>query len=241
MTKNLSNNPDVLCIVGKANKYGSGHYRRMQALMHDLEKHNLKCVIIDDEKKITCAGENLKVKMVILDKRDDNFPEPIFNQNNAVLFAVDNRGEGRKSATHIWDTLPHPDMSKPEVIKALQNFLLSPTYKVDKSKSTTAVISFTENIENITADENTLIHKPNDYSEDFNERLLNATTVYTYFGQTLFESIYLGKNIVLYGISPYHEKLARWFVNFWKFNEAAHQNLDGSGYKRLSDRILSLI
>ena len=195
--------------------------------------------------------------------------ELLEQKENYILIAVDNRGEGRVQADFIWDALPHSDMNMTEFKKSLRKVMLPLYLTKKKSQVRRSVIEITdfkdEYIKEDTesdplfvnlvqggacADERRCLplakrvgeNKYNSFIEQQEKYMIQMNqqeAVYTYFGQTLFEAIYLGKKIYLYDISPYHLALTRSFIEKWS-NIKPEYYLDGKGISRLVQLITAL-
>lgn len=255
MTRQLTENENaqVLILTNKGGEYGLGHYNRMSHLRDHLEKLKIKSdlVLLDDwdsEKgRLEQKGlENYKV--VALDSRDDQFPEMLSGQKRKYTYfiAVDNRGGGRGQSDIVWDTLPHPEMEKDEMKRILKNCILSPDIFEKRASPEKAVISRVkkDEVENESL-ECDLYYKPRQTtllpSPQFHELLINAKSVATYFGQTFFEALYLGKSIYLYDVSDYHAQLSDVFLKEWKEYPDIIRSFDGQGLHRLAVLIKSIL
>ncbi|MDH5721244.1 MAG: hypothetical protein OEZ13_11625 [Spirochaetia bacterium] len=219
----------VLIITANPHEQGWGHLARMKILSRELNKNNIHSDLITSD-NITSLNSFLNCDLVILDDRDSAFPEQYLLKKK---IAIDNRGIGRSQADFIWDTLPHFSMSGEEFLLCLDKILLHPKISKLQSKSVFARINKIEKTKN-QYDKNKLSH------EQFIEEIIKSTIIECYFGQTLFESIYLGKEIRLYDIGDYHKKLSNWFLKKWNSLSNEKKLIDGKGLKRLVDFIINI-
>jgi len=228
----------ILAII--QSQQGSGHQKRMQAIQFALSSANICLDIVEynNIKNHMADVQNL-YKTIILDNRDFNFPEQILLEKEKFkLIALDNRGEGRKQADVIIDSIPHFNMTNYELKEALKNSLIHPylfeihryfmsTNRNTKIENQITVLNnakeysfFLKKIKNKYAKKKILLQLPNHInkrlsSEVFIQKLINAEIVVTYFGQTMLDALYLKKKIYLYPISSYHLKLSKWFAQKW--------------------------
>jgi len=238
--------PDVLILTRKGGNYGTGHYNRMHLLQNHLRKMKISSEIKLEEQ----FSKNYQSgKIVILDSRDDEFPALLLSQKKYDHFflAIDNRGNGRLQCDIIWDTLPHISMNDREFCGALKNCILHPlisrqTSRPDQAKiiqkSIREIEAMPGQVDLIQYMENKRVPMP---EKDFHDKLISADSVATYYGQTFFEALYLGKTIYLYDISEYHRQLSDWFCARWIQNPDAAHIFDGQGLHRLAVLIRSIL
>ena len=229
----------VLCIVGMGGgRYGYGHILRMLHLKKNLEKKN-----IDLNIQTSSSYQHTDSRVVLIDKRDKAFPRTLTKKKQHVLIALDNRGYGREQADIVWDSLPHPEMSAHEFKNTFRKFLLPDYLAKQAPKVGQACLRYLPRV------------RPNrrSFSHTSNAGLLKAQAVYlsqmkhekkevvTYFGQGLFEAIYLGKRVSLVDISSYHQSLSRWFIHKWSGLQDAQLYFDGKGMERLARLIADIV
>jgi len=241
---------EVLIITNKGGIYGTGHFHRAQFLQNHLQKMKVSSEIILGNNDSTRNYESHRV--VILDSRDDEFPHQLINQkrDDHYFIALDNRGKGRSQCDIIWDTLPHTKMNEIELKNSLKNCILNPAIFQHKNKSGKSKIIRTT-LEKIKADIDNLdliqypqnSDKNNDRlsEQEFHDKLLHSCKIATYYGQTFFEALYLGKEIYLYDVSEYHQQLSDWFTDHWNQQPELSQVFDGQGLHRLAVLIRSIL
>lgn len=186
------------------------------------------------------------------------------------LIAIDNRGAGRRRADLVWDTLPHPEMSPEELALSLSRMILPESISALPGKATQSILhrvklttqrraseerdfkaSMSRQLEGRSTHHRLKTRYPealiqcSDPAErisetEFLEKLKETPSVVTYFGQTLFEAIYLGKEIYLYDITEYHRELADFFTRQWETDPSLASALDGRGAMRLVNEVVHL-
>lgn len=169
-------------------------------------------------------------EVLLLDARDEAFPDL---PKDTIKVAVDNRGIGRKQADYIWDTLPHPAMTVAEFKTSLKQILFPPQIYSLRGKKTGEIFLA----------HNKLPAKKGQPTKqkDYLHQVSREKLIHTYFGQTLFEAIYMGTNAVLHPITPYHALLNKWIYQKAKANKISRQYFDGKGLVRLTDFLKNLI
>lgn len=235
--KSLSENLTLFYVAGSGGGYGSGHLRRGEIIVEALCLEGVKCVLM---KSGESPSGGIEPDVVVLDSRDDKFPGWLrgFSKKKIVLVAVDNRGAGRDEADVVWDALPHFSMDGVEFRRAIQNCILPGVIRREEAGAINSSIRILSKKDAFAMEaEDCLIHYPpgerkNVPSSDFQAQLLGASIVITYFGQTFFEALYLGKTIILYSISEYHRLLADAFVHSWSADSKIPFLLDGLGVER---------
>ena len=237
----------IVALVGFGGIYGYGHFYRILNLKNCLRRHEIEMKIIfkwpDDS--IDLAGYSA----FILDKRDVSFPKEIVYKGMKRI-AMDNRGTGRCQAHLKIDTLPHYDMNIHDLKQSLRHIMLHEFLTKKPSKLSFSYLKYLPGRrsglkKNLTCDPleyKKLIHiKTEPYHLDLQleylKKLGNLESIDTYFGQTLFEAIYLGKRVSLYGISPYHRRLSEWFLRRWNTLLSPGLYFDGKGLWRVSERV----
>ncbi|MDH5716125.1 MAG: hypothetical protein OEZ22_00635 [Spirochaetia bacterium] len=243
-----SEKKNILILTANPEKHGNGHITRMKILQNALKLKNVKSKIKIWENQEIKDFNNYKI--VILDNRDSHFPENILLKKNIIKIAVDNRGIGRKQADYIRDILPHFKMKNNEIRESLKNIIL-PDYFINVKNQILEAQLFhvktflngkkNQNIENKQFVSIKINQEKRLSPKKFQQLLKNSSIVCCYFGQTLFEALYLGKKICLHDISEYHAKLSDWFCNFWQKAEDDKKLLDGLGTERFVNFITSLL
>ena len=234
---------DFLYIAGTGKNFGSGHYKRGKIIIELLRNNGYKCDLVENQ----AADDNtyFNYKTILLDKRDDSFPKSVKNKKKKqFLVTLDNRGSGRSEADLFIDTLPHIHMNQNEIAQSLKHCILPPQITREICRSKFAKITLINDAQLRILDNNVFIHRPHSANmhpdktndEEFRLALIKNDIVATYFGQTLFEAIYLGKQIYLYSISPYHSQLAEKFLSVCDKEQL--QDLDGKGAERVAALII---
>ncbi len=226
----------VICIIGVGETYGYGHFFRILSLQKSLRQNGITLKIISSPQK-----DYIKKQIVILDKRDSGFPPWMLKEKKNTLITLDNQGLGRQQAHIVWDTLPHPTMNGYEFKQTLRRVMLPNILNQNKSKANQANIKY---LPRYNLHDQSILKSPKQISIKSQsahiDHMIRQDKVYTYFGQTLFEAIYLGKEIHLYSISPYHKILSIFFMRRWSGLKKPNLYLDGGGVERLTTLILSL-
>lgn len=226
----------VLLITGPASEYGSGHEMRMHTLALELKRHRLtvqKLVLGEKEE----ADLPLEYAAVILDRRDTGFPKSVLN-TSAIRIALDNRGSGRMQAHTSYDALPHPAMDDTQYRTALSAVLLPAHVAAIPGLAAKAGIQLHSDRNSAFAAADFPRFSGRMSPRQFTESMRRAERVACYFGQTMFEAIYLGKKVELYPVSEYHSELAEDFSARLARHKDLLSALDGSGTQRLRQFIL---
>ena len=234
---------DFLYIAGTGNNFGSGHYKRGKIIIELLRNNGYKCELVENQ----AENDNiyLNYKTIILDKRDESFPESVKKRKEKqFLVTLDNRGSGRSEADLFIDTLPHIHMNQREIAQSLKHCILPPQISREICRSEFANITMINEAQLHMLGNKVFIHRPHSGSahpdkitdKEFRLALIKNEIIATYFGQTLFEAIYLGKQIYLYSISPYHTELAEKFLI--ACNKEQLRSLDGKGAERVAALII---
>lgn len=227
--------PGVLIITGETAKYGSGHDVRMRAVALELKKRKI------DVQKVTLAPDEplivpLPFAVALLDRRDTAFNPPL-TELRVKKIAVDNRGAGRAEADLIADLLPHPEMNKSEYSAALGSIILSREISSLPSRASASLITLHNSAEEAFAAADFVPGKERLAPREFRQRLAAASRPALYFGQSLFEALYLGLHVQLYPVSDYHKKLAVDLFSRQLIEPDLLSALDGKGLERFTDLI----
>lgn len=223
----------VLIITGNTHTYGTGHALRMRSVALELRKKKITVQLMtappDAELQLP-----LPAPVVILDRRDTGFNPGLFAAD-AVKIAVDNRGPGREQADIVADLLPHYSMNRREYADALSAVILHPAIAALPAFSDRAEITLYESrdeaLQHADFPRNTARLSPS----AFREALAESQCPALYFGQALFEALYLGKNVQLYPVSDYHKKLAVDLYSRRLLEPTLLSALDGRGLPRFVD------
>lgn len=219
----------VLIITGNTHTYGTGHAMRMRTVALELKKKKIPVQML------TAAPEAnlqlpLTVRVAILDRRDTGFNPGL--PAGVIKIAVDNRGPAREQADIACDLLPHYEMTKKQYSDALCSVVLHPSITALPPATEGAEITLHESRESAisAADfpQNTARLSPAAYRA----ALAACSRPALYFGQALFEALYLGKNVQLYPVSEYHKKLAVDLYSRRLLEPDLLSALDGGGLMR---------
>lgn len=229
----------VLIITGPENEYGSGHAMRMHALALELKRHGVTVLktVLRERDEVTLP---LDFSAAILDRRDTAFPDFV-HKTTAVRIALDNRGAGRSQAHLVHDALPHFAMNDAEYRSALAALILPAHITTLPCRSSEARVTLHDSQASalLAAD---FPQAPERLSpRQFAAALLQAKRVACYFGQTLFEACYLGKQVALYSVSDYHRKLAEDFVRRIAREPQLLGALSGGGLEKLRRLVLQAL
>lgn len=223
----------VLIIVGNTHTYGTGHAMRMRSVALELRKKKITVQLITAPAD-TAVHLPLSAPVVILDRRDTAFNPGVFTAGS-VKIAVDNRGSGRDEADIVADLLPHYSMSKQEYADALRAVILHPAIAAMPALSDRAEITLCESREEALQQAD-FPHNTSRLSPSaFREALAASRRPALYFGQALFEALYLGKSVQLYPVSEYHKKLAVDIYSRRLLEPTLLSALDGRGLSRFVD------
>jgi len=237
-------------VTNRGGIYGTGHHNRMCLLKERLQETGITAEVVFSR---DLAGIADLPPVVLLDSRDDEFPAAALQRKTAghYFIAVDNRGRGRGQGDITWDTLPHMQMNEAELQISLKNCILDPVIVnagalPETSAKTSKIWQMSlKEIEALTEPVDLIQYASNlraslDKAE-FHRRLVHSKRIATYYGQTFFEALFLGREIYLYDISDYHKELADWFTKRWNDKPELARVLDGGGLNRLAAFIASRI
>jgi hypothetical protein len=211
----------------------------MHALALELKRHGVTV-----QKAVLAEGEDarppLRYEAAILDRRDTAFPGFVF-VSDAVRIAIDNRGAGRREADIVYDALPHTAMSHSEYEAALAAVILPRYVTTQPCRSATAKISLRPDASAARALADFAPGAGRLSPQQFFAQMQLAERIACYFGQTLFEACYLGKQVQLYPVSDYHAALAEDLVQRVQVRPQLLSALDGHGVNRLCQVILNAL
>lgn len=229
----------VLIITGPEQIFGSGHEARMHALALALKRHKItvqKLILGEDE----TATLPLEFSLAILDRRDTAFPDNVL-ATGALRVALDNRGRGRTQASLAYDALPHHLMSDKEYRSALTAVILPGHITRLPCRAAEAKLTLYSDRASAMSTADFPPQGERLSPQQFTDAMEKAQRPACYFGQALFEAIYLGKDIRLYPITPYHHELAANLVSRSKANPTLLTAVDGSGLNLFSEAILRML
>lgn len=202
----------IRIVAGTGSLFGSGHRRRMELLFELLKQRGMASELVLCRSDTEIRRLTHEEYPVVLDARD--FPASEFT---CPVIALDNRNPGRSSdkKTVYHDTIPHPEAGD-----VLDNCLVDPAlnaYRVTPAKKTGILIyagsqkipRFMEEFASRRA--GTLVRESELSRTEFLDRLAAAEAVYSYFGMTILESLFLKKRTALYSIeSSVHNTLSEY-------------------------------
>ncbi len=221
----------VLIITGPETEFGSGHEMRMHTLSLELKRHKVTV-----QKVVLSAGEDaappLDYQVAILDRRDTAFPPSVL-KSNAIRIALDNRGLGRQQAHASYDALPHPAMTDSEYRAALSAVVLPAHVTSLPCRAAEAKVTLHSDESSARSAANFPLLSLRLSPRQFAESMQMSQRIACYFGQAMFEAIYLGKSVELYPVSDYHRKLAEDFALRLARKPDLLSALDGAGAIRL--------
>jgi hypothetical protein len=227
--------PGILVITGDNARYGSGHETRMHQVALALKKRKIEVQKVCIEHGEILATP-LPCSLVILDRRDTGFNPPLADLP-VLKIAVDNRGQGRDQAHHAIDLLPHLSMNRQEYSAALKHVILPSWVTETPARSAGARITLHSTREEAAAAAD-FIPGPNRLPErEFIGQLRRVKKPALYFGQALFEAVYLGLDVQLYPVSEYHKKLAVDLFSRYLIEPDLLAAVDGSGLNWFVDQV----
>lgn len=225
----------VLIITGPTAVFGSGHWVRMRLVALELRRRKIAVQLLcaDADEKIAAP---LPYSVVVLDRRDTAFNAGL--AADAVKIAVDNRGQGREEADLVCDLLPHHEMNAQQYQHALASLILPPAITATPAAHERAQITLCEDSEAAFAAAD--FPPAERLSPDaFHSGLMHSASPALYFGQALFEALYLGKHVRLYPVSDYHRKLAVDLYSRRILEPNLLSALDGRGLSRFAELVIS--
>ena len=220
----------VLIVTGNPQTHGTGHLMRMRTVALELRKKKITV------QHLTAAADAelhlpLAVSVVILDRRDTAF-NPGLLALDAIKIAVDNRGPGRQQADTIVDLLPHHEMAKVQYAEALRSIILHPSIAGLPPATDSAELALHETRQAAMQAADFPQSGERLSPADFRTALAACKRPALYFGQSLFEALYLGKAVQLYPVSEYHKKLAVDLYSRKLLERDLLSALDGRGLSR---------
>lgn len=197
-------------MAGTGDLFGSGHQRRMEVLLDLLGKEGVSAELILCSTETEIRRLTQEKCLVVLDARD--FPAAEFH---CPVIALDNRSVWRakdqKSIYH--DTIPHPEA--PDV---LENCLIDPAMKnLHRKEEESGILIYAgrqkipEFLEHFAARRTgtTIVRESEMPRPEFLNRLAASSAVFSYFGMTVLEALFLSKCTALFSIeSPVHNALS---------------------------------
>lgn len=220
----------IVIITGATHTYGTGHAMRMRTVALELKKKKIpvQLATLSPEEILELP---LPASVVILDRRDTQFNASVL-QSTSIKIAVDNRGLGREQADIVADLLPHSSMSKQEYTNALRAVALHNDITALPSATGKANITLHETREAAMQHADFPLGNERLSPVAFRAALAACERPALYFGQALFEALYLGKAVQLYPVSEYHKKLAVDLYSRRLLEPELLSALDGRGLSR---------
>jgi len=203
------------------NLHGSGHLSRMQTLAIYLQALEFKVHFREE-------FEKPELDLEILDYRDKELPESFLTEK---WIKIDNFGTKQGKEIFFY-SLPHPSLKPVEYNEnffgslSLELVKYTPSFKkkgvciyaggldeeacvyLDKWTSENFPNSEILRIGGQASKLKNVVYKPRLTPYDFFSSLKNSEIFITYFGQSLFEALYLNTPCLTYSISSYHEELS---------------------------------
>lgn len=229
----------VLIITGPTEKFGTGHAVRMHSLALELKKHKVTVQHLVASPSVVVEMP-LPYSLVILDRRDTEF-NPVKGDKEIFKVAIDNRGPGREAADLVLDLLPHFDMNRKEYAESLQNLILRPDITGFPCASPSAKITLYNTPEEAAAAADFYPGQQRFAPREFSEKLKNCRRPALYFGQTLFEAIYLGLDVQLYPVTDYHKRLAVDLFARQLIENNLLNHVDGLGLSRVTEQLVQTL
>ncbi len=227
----------VLIITGDPKDFGNGHAVRMRHLALELKRRQITAVHTTAPPGATLEMP-VDVAVCLLDRRDTDF-NPISQASAFTRIAIDNRGKARTAADLAIDILPHLDMTGVSYRNSLGDILLTPELSRFPQQTHLARIRLHESRQAAEAYADFLPVSGTLAPKAFLQQLMAAKRPAVYFGQTLFEALYAGKDVQLYPVSEYHRQLSQDLCDRLSADANLLTALDGSGLKRLADCVQS--
>ena len=235
--------PRIIFLCADPLYHGYGHISRCGTLQKYLQDTGRTSQLITGNLSFTAPAEiDSGSYLIILDARDIEFPEWAF-QKNITRIAFDNRGPGRSQADYVFDLLPHFAMNDSEFSNSLRNIILPYFYKMHKnkvSKSSLQLVRQTDASRTRRKIYSSAMHPYRMSSISVMQKIQAVRQVQLYFGQTLFEALFLGADVKLYSISEIHYKLAQDFFRRWRGLPTPQLYFDGSGAARMAQAIMDI-
>ncbi|WP_078124825.1 cytidylyltransferase domain-containing protein [Leptospira alexanderi] len=218
----VTNQSSVGVLVGNPKKFGSGHFERSRILFALLSAASYETFWLEE------FPDDGELDLLIVDSRDILIPE--YSKTRILL--LDHFGPDRKKYRH-YDLLPHPIISdrfsldriliSPGLLNVdpiLNSFLLCYAGSIDsnfskeldfflssllsKDKSPLRIVR----IGGFPPAGNSIEFIPRVSQFQFQNLLASCFGFVGYFGQSLFEAVFLRKKVCSYSISPTHSSLA---------------------------------
>ncbi|TGK36442.1 spore coat biosynthesis protein F [Leptospira gomenensis] len=249
-------------LAGDPKRFGSGHFERTRILFVLLSSEGYETI------RLSQFPPDGEVDLIVVDSRDIPIPE----YSKTKLFLIDHFGPERRRY-RIYDALPHPDS---EIPFSPDRILIPPRLKTTEPKDGSYLLCYAGNLrvsetetldvhlERLRSSENVekivrvggaeprsplVEHRSRISSFRFRELLSGSSGFAGYFGQSLFEAVFLKKKVSSFSIGPIHTALSELAEkNFGipfagelgtdRFGQTSELRrstvtIDGSGYPRL--------
>ncbi|MBL8022343.1 MAG: hypothetical protein JNM27_21885 [Leptospirales bacterium] len=214
----------IRLIAGVGAEFGTGHLKRMEKLAEYLTRRNHSTVIVAMDSSTPLsrleADDASKCRLTVFDARD---VDPQIATGRVI--ALDNRHPNRRtmdSRVVFHDTIPHPDVS---MTVAMQNCLVDPEFCDQASNGRRALIyagswhgdppgldilaSLGYELVQVGGQKNPRVTWHERLSPvDFRQEMCRSSLVFTYFGMTALQAMYLKKQVILFSIGDVHDRLS---------------------------------
>ncbi|EMJ94617.1 cytidylyltransferase domain-containing protein [Leptospira alstonii] len=209
-------------LIGNPKEFGSGHFERSRILFALLSANDYETIWLEE---FSVDGE---ADLIVVDSRDILIPE--YSKTRILL--LDHFGPDRKKYEH-YDLLPHPENSDRF---SLDQILIPPALlNVDRKSDGSHLLCYAGNIDSRFSKELDSFLESLNLREkfsrvvrvggappvsnriefvsrvskfEFQNLLINSSGFVGYFGQSLFEAIFLNKKVCSYSIGPVHSSLS---------------------------------
>ncbi|WP_036095123.1 cytidylyltransferase domain-containing protein [Leptospira weilii] len=209
-------------LVGDPKEFGSGHFERSRILFTLLSAASYETIWLEE---FPADGES---DLIVVDSRDILIPE--YSKTRILL--LDHFGPDRKRYEH-YDLLPHPENSDRF---SLDQILIPPgLLNIDRKSDDSHLLCYAGNVDSRSSKELDLFLESLYFREkfsrvvrvggappiseriefvsrvskfEFQNLLTHSSGFVGYFGQSLFEAIFLNKKVCSYSIGPVHSSLS---------------------------------
>lgn len=214
----------IQLIAGVGAEFGTGHLKRMEKLADYLARrnHSIDIVTIDSSAAVSRpdAVNTTGCRLTVFDARD---VDPQVGTGRVI--ALDNRHPDRNtmdSRIVFHDTIPHPDVS---MAVAMQNCLVDPDGCDQAPNERRALVyagswpgqppgldilaSLGYELVQVGGQRNAQLTWHERLSPvAFREEMCRSSLVFTYFGMTALQAMYLKRRVILFSIGNVHDRLS---------------------------------
>ena len=221
----VSNKQSIFILYAEPSIYGSGHYERCKYIYLKLLAKGYKVTL---GSKV--PENNTSYSLVIIDHRDIEVPKQFLGSK---ILLIDNMGPDSKKYP-LYYALPHPHISIEESLKNLLLPQLLDLFQSTESSNGILVYGGILQKELCTYLDEYILNLsggrkitrvggvPSGRSEvkyikrlrrtEFYKLLAKSEFYFSYFGQSIFEAIYLETKVFTYSISEYHSSLSHYLM-----------------------------